>query len=444
MNSDSGRKYDSLWTSRRLLVMGLLFGASLINYVDRVNLSVAAPAIAKDFGWNPATMGILLSSFLWTYSAALIPVGWLTDKLGARKMNALAISFWSTAGMCTGLATGFWMMLTSRLALGLGEAPTLPSALKVVRQWFTIQERGLATALARSGGEAGPAIGMPLVALLIVRFGWRLSFLITGLVGFTWVIFWLKYFHDKPHDSSFLSAEEKSYIAANTDSGRKIDARRAPGGSVGLLLRSKTMWGLAISHGLIVYTYYLILTWLPSYLVQVKHMHLMGASLLSSAAFASGWVLSIAIGKLSDMVLTPEKVLSGQRRTMVIIFAAGASIFMATTVLDNLLAVFLVVSMAKAFVPTAMGLNMALTNDLVRDPAYSATAASILLFGGNSFGSLAPIVTGYIVKATGSFDAAFILAGMLTITGALISFFMTRQPIGARAAKSHIAPGVAG
>jgi hypothetical protein len=116
MNSYANKKYDFLWTSKRLIVLALLFGASFINYVDRINMSVAAPAIAKEFGWNPATMGIVLSSFLWAYAAALIPTGWLTDKVGARRMNALAVSFWSAAGMLTGMANSFGMMVSTRLA----------------------------------------------------------------------------------------------------------------------------------------------------------------------------------------------------------------------------------------------------------------------------------------------------------------------------------------
>jgi ACS family glucarate transporter-like MFS transporter len=444
MNSYANKKYDFLWTSKRLIVLALLFGASFINYVDRVNMSVAAPAIAKEFGWNPATMGIVLSSFLWAYAAALIPTGWLTDKVGARRMNALAVSFWSAAGMLTGMANSFGMMVSTRLALGLGEAPTLPSLMKVIRQWFPIRERGLTTSLARSGAEAGPAIGMPLVALLVVKCGWRMSFLITGAAGFIWVALWLKYFRDKPQDSYLLSPEERSYIVANTDGGQKSDVKAIPGGRVRRLLRYKTMWGLALSHGLINYTAYLILTWIPSYLVQVKHMKLMGASLLSSAAFAGAWILGITLCKLSDSLLTPDKVVQGQRRIMVIVSALGASVFMATTVVDNLVGVLVILTIAKAFVFGAVGLNMALTNDLVRNPAFSASAAGILLFGGNSFGSMAPLVTGFIVKRTGSFDAAFVLAGVLMIMAALISYFMTRVPIEAPSTDDKVVQAAAG
>lgn len=429
MNITMNEKVKSLWRGKRFYIMILLFFASLINYIDRVSMSVAAPAIAKDFGWDSGTMGIILSSFLWTYAAALVPIGFLVDKFGARKLNAFSVSLWSLAAMLTGVSTGFGTMLASRLALGAGEASTMPSGSKVVRQWFPIQERGLATALARSGAEAGPAIGMPIVAWLVLDFGWRASFVITGAIGFIWLIFWLKYFRDKPQESSFLSSEERDYIIANTDSNKATNDKGVPKGTLWRLLQQKTMWGLALSQGCIMYTQYLILTWLPTYLVQVKHMQLMKASLLSSVAFVGAWVLGIAVCKLSDMLLTPEKVLKGHRRTMVVIFMALSSIFICTTMVESPIMILVIITLVKAFLSSTIGLNMTLTNDLVATPAVAGTAFGILLLGGNLFGSMAPIVTGYIVKTTGSFDNAFFLAGGLIIIGSLISLFMTRKPI---------------
>jgi len=427
------KSYAAMWKSKRFLVMMLLFSASLINYIDRVSMSVAAPFVGKEFGWDPATMGIVLSSFLWSYSVALVPMGWLTDKFGAKKLNAGALSLYSGAAIATGMASGFVSMIAARLALGAGEASTMPSNSKVVRQWFTIQERGLATALARSGAEAGPAIGFPLVAWLVAEYGWRESFIVTGAIGVVWLIFWLKFFRDKPQDCTWLSQGEKDYIAANTDAPKtttaNADSKEVGGAIIWKLLRHRTMWGLALSQGCIMYTQYLILTWLPSYLMKVKGMALMKASLFSSFAFVTAWMLGILVCKLSDSLLTPEKVRQGHRRKMVVVFMSLASVFVLTNFADNPIAIFIIITLVKTFLSSTIGLNMTLTNDLVVNPAVAGTAFGLLLLGGNLFGSFAPVATGYIVKATGSFDVAFYLAGTLIIIGAAISFFFTRKPI---------------
>jgi sugar phosphate permease len=430
MDANVNQKIKSLWRGKRFYIMLLLFSASLINYVDRVSMSVAAPAVAKDFSWDAGTMGLVLSAYMWTYAIFLVPMGWFSDKLGMRKINTFAISFWSAAAMLTGMATNFVTMIASRFALGAGEAATMPTGNKVVRKWFTIQERGLATALARSGAEAGPAIGMPIVAWLVLNSGWRMSFIVTGAIGFVWVIFWLKYFKNSPKECTWLPEEEREYILANTDSDKDTSEKQElPKGLIWRLLRYKTMWGLALSQGCIMYTQYLILTWLPSYLMQVRHMELMKASLFSSFAFAGAWVLGILVCKISDMLLTPEKVVKGHRRRMVILFMCLSSIFIFTSAAESPVLIFVIITLVKAFLSSTIGLNMTLTSDLVANPAYVGTAFGLLLLGGNFFGACAPVITGYIIKTTGSFDSAFLLAGSLVILGALISFTMTRKPI---------------
>lgn len=429
----NAKSYTSMWKSKRLYVMILLFLASLINYIDRVSMSVAAPSVAKEFGWDAATMGIVMSAFLWSYALALVPMGWMTDKLGAKKLNTYAVTLYSAAAMATGMASGFVSMMAARLALGAGEASTMPSNSKVVRQWFTIQERGLATALARSGAEAGPALGFPLVALLVTNYGWRESFIITGAIGFLWVVIWLKFFRDDPQKCEWLSEGERQHIAANTDAPRAVATavqQQGVGGSViWKLLQHRTMWGLALSQGCIMYTQYLVLTWLPSYLMKAKGMEMMKASLFSSFAFVAAWILGILVCKISDSLLTPEKVRQGHRRKMVVIFMGMASIFVFTAMADSPIAIFIIITLVKTFLSSTIGLNMTLTNDLVANPAVAGTAFGLLLLGGNLFGSFAPVATGFIVKATGSFDIAFYLAGALIVIGAAISFFFTRKPI---------------
>ena len=419
-------EFGSLWTGKRFYIAFLLFLNLFINYVHRINLSVAAPAIAKDFHWDAGQMGVLFSSYQWTYCFFLLLWGWLTDRFGTRVVNGLSVSIWSIAGMLTGVALTFGSMLTTRLALGAGEAASFPTSGKVVRQWFPASERGLATSIFNAGTFAGPAVSAPLVAWLLLETGWRISFLITGSVGFIWVALWLKYFRI-PSECKWLPEDERNYILSQTDSGTKPAA--PPKGALLRLIGRKTMWGLFITQGCCAYTMLLFLFWLPSYLVQARHMSIVWAGWFTSVPYIVAVVLGLLVGKFSDSVLTDETVKQGKRRTLLMVFILLSAVVLATNMVNNRYLLLLLISISLACISSALSLNIALTNDLVWNPEMVGTATGFLILGGNIFGSLVPIITGYIVKWTGSFDLAFYLAGLLLFLAALTCFTMTRKPL---------------
>jgi MFS family permease len=237
----------SLWSGKRLCIAGLLFLNLFINFMRRINLSVAAPAIAKEFRWDAGKMGLLFSSYQWTYCIFLLLWGWMTDRMSPRLVNGLSVTIWSIAGMLTGVATTFGGMLTTRLALGAGEAASFPTAGKVVRQWFPASERGLATAIFNAGTFAGPAFSAPLVAWLLSRMGWRFSFTLTGSLGFVWVLLWVK-FSRAPSERSWLPEQERDYILSQSDSRAKSVA---PKGTLLRLVSRKTMVGFISYPGLL-------------------------------------------------------------------------------------------------------------------------------------------------------------------------------------------------
>jgi ACS family glucarate transporter-like MFS transporter len=419
----------SLWTGKRSIIAAFLFFNMFINYMDRINLSVAAPIIARQYKWDPALMGWIFSGFLWTYMVCLIPWGKATDKYGSRRVGALSMSLWSLGGMATGAITGFGSMMASRLALGVGEAASFPIAGKVVRQWFPSGERGLATAIFNAGTFAGPAISAPVVAWLVLQTGWRWSFVITGLIGILWAILWFAFFR-APAECSWLPEDERNYLLAQTDAPPKAAASQTPTkGALRLLLSRKTMWGQFLTQGCCAYTMYLYLAWLPSYLVRERHMDLMKASWFTALPYLISVVLGIAIGKLSDSILTPEAVKQGKRRTLLIVFILLSSVVLLTNVVNNQWVVVALISIALTSISSALTLNIAMCNDLVWDPTMAATALGFQILGGNTFGIFAPILTGYIVKTTGSFTSAFYLAGALLFLGAATSLTMTRRPI---------------
>lgn len=416
----------SLWSGKRLYIAGLLFLNLFINYMHRINLSVAAPAIARDFGWDAGEMGLLFSSYQWTYCFFLLLWGWMTDRAGTRLVNGLSVTIWSIAGMLTGVATSFGGMLATRLALGAGEAASFPTSAKVVRQWFPASERGLATAIFNAGTFAGPAFSAPLVAWLLLKVGWRMSFMMTGSLGFVWVILWLKFFR-VPAECKWLPEKERNYIFAQTDSQAKPVP--PPKGALVRMIGRKTMWGLFLTQGCCAYTMLLFLFWLPSYLVQSRHMSLVKAGWFTSIPYVVAVGLGLLIGKLSDALLSTEAVRQGKRRTLLIVFILLSGVVLLTNMVANQYVLMLLISISLACISGALSLNIALTNDLVWNPEMVGTAIGFLILGGNIFGSLVPIATGYIVKWTGSFDFAFYLAGALLFVAALICFTLTREPL---------------
>jgi ACS family glucarate transporter-like MFS transporter len=409
----------------RLYIAVFLFFNLFINYMDRTALSIAVPVIAKEFHWNSGTVGVVLSSFMWTYAICLVPWGWMLDRIGTRRVAGLSVSLWSISAMLTGAAVGLGTMIAPMLLLGVGEAASLPTAGKVVRQWFPPRERGLATAIFNAGTFAGPALSAPIVAWIVLRIGWRLSFVVTGAIGLVWVFLWLTMFYP-PAECPWLPQQERDYVLAETD----MSAPVAPGrNAVPQLLKRRTMWGLLLTQGCCAYSNVLFLAWLPSYLVQARHMHLMKAGWFTSIPYLAAAVLGILIGKLSDTLLTREAVKQGKRRTILIVFILCSSCVFLVNAVGNEYVVLVLIAISLVCISSALTLNIAMTSDLVWQHNLLGTALGILITGGITCGMLAPMVTGYIVKATGSFDNAFYVAGSLLVLGAIISFTMTRRPI---------------
>ncbi len=422
-----GTRPPSLLTGRRFFIVLFLFFNVIINFIDRVNLSIAAPAIAKQFHWDSATMGWVFSAYLWTYTICLIPCGWLVDRMGTRLISSVSIIVWSASAMLTGAVTNFTNMIAVRLGLGIGEATAMPACNKVIRQWFPASERGFATAIFHSGVFVSVAIANPLVAWLVLRSGWRWSFVIVGALGFVWLLFWHRWFQPPEH-CSWLPESERELILRNrhyTEGASKTDFWAV----TGVLLRQKTMWGLALTEGCVNYMNYLFLSWLPSYLMHDRGMTLMQAGLYGTIPYIVGVALEIFFGRLSDRILTPERLKNGGRRNQVILFLILSSVILLISVVHTKWAILALISLALSFNTTTVTFMYSLTNDLVEDPQIAGAAFGVLLVGGNLFGMAAPVVTGYLVKATGNFTSAFGLSGLVALAGAAMAYWWTRTPI---------------
>jgi ACS family glucarate transporter-like MFS transporter len=405
-----------------------LFTFLLINYVDRINMSVASGPVAEYFHLSPAMLGIVFSSFLWTYLACLIPSGLISDRLGTRKTAAWGIGLWSLASVFTGIVSSFNGLILTRLCLGVGESTTNPTSLKVIREWIPEKERGLAITVFNAGTCVGPGLGALFVAWLVTEFGWRVSFYVTGGIGFIWLIFWVLFFH-RPEEANWLSVEEREEILAQR--GMSVQEQNDKTYvSVGTLLRYRSMWGIALSQGCGVYTQYLFLTWLPSYLQSALNISIMKSGAFTALPYLIAAVVMIFLGRLSDKLLSSGDRSSGRRRYAVIFSLLISAVVLFTPFTRSVPLIMMLITVGLIFSNTALALNQAVLNDLLRIPSNSGRANSILFFGGNSFGLLAPIITGFVIQITGKYELAFVIAGVLLLAGSVISFTMTRDAIG--------------
>ncbi|MDA8249611.1 MAG: MFS transporter [Rhodospirillales bacterium] len=416
--------------SARAWIYVLLFTGCTINYVDRVALSVAAAPIAAQFHVSPVGMGYLFSAFLWTYLVALIPWGVAIDRLGTRWATAGGMALWSLATVLTGLAGSYPAIFVMRLTMGLGEASTYPSGGRVIREWIPSGERGLATVVFNSGGYAGPAFGAVLVGAVASAFGWRAGFIAAGVTGFIWLAVWLAWFR-RPEDSPYLGAAERARILRERGGGADPEAGAGRGAGLPALLRNRTLWALFVTQGCAVYAQYLFLTWMPSYLQATRHLGILQTGLYSALPYAVAVLGTMLVGRLSDRMLRARGAAGGQRRYTVAGMMLVSAVILAVPFVADIRLILLLFTVSLTGIASAVGLNIALLNDLLAEPGDSGKANGFLVSGGNLFGILAPILTGYVVAGTGRYDGAFLIAGGLPPRGATVCLLLTRQPIAA-------------
>jgi MFS family permease len=425
---------------RRYWVFFLLFLFNAIAYVDRVNMSVAGRPIAHEFGLSPIALGYLFSSFLWAYVLMMLPGGRLIDRWGAHVVASVATAVWSAAQMATGMVGSFATLLLARLGLGIGEAPFAPISYGSVRSWSPYNERGTAIAAISAGSSLGLALGAPAVAWLIETLSWRWSFIITGAVGFVWVLVWLALV-STPEKTRWLPQVERDHILAGRDAGIEPPSH----GGVGYLglARCPAMWGLFISQGCLVYTAYLYISWLPNYLQTARHVSILSSGFYTAIPFLVASVVNIVANWAGDRLLSAEAVRAGTRRYLVALCLVLTAAGLAIPLVQSLAAVITLVTIAVSFASVGPAANGALVSDLLRSPADAGRAFAFLVLGGNTFGLLAPIVTGYVVAATGSFNSAFVVAGVLALIGAAAALALARGTLGEHARPSLARPRLA-
>ncbi len=405
---------------RRRWGIGALLGIGiLINYIDRIGLSVAAPQIQEAFQLSPVELGFLFSAFAWSYALLQIPVGLALDRFGPTTIGRWGAFLWGVAAVITALSSGFAGIFIARVLLGVAEAPAFPVSSKATGYWFPRNERGMATAIFDAAAKFSNVIGVPLVAVTVVAFGWRWGFGMTAALSFMYFIAFYFFYRDPSADKK-LSSVELDYIQSN-GAAPEGPSGASSMGMLAYLLGKRKVWGLTIGFAAYGYTFYLFLTWLPGYLVQTMHM-----SIIKSAGFAAiPWLVAtvsdlVVGGWLLDKLIAGGADESRVRKTILIIgMLFGLAVFGATQTTDPKWAIFWI-SIALGGLAAAAPVGWSIPS-LIAPRGGVGTIGGIMNFANNVMGIAAPIVTGYIVGATNSFTNAFMVAGIILLVG-IVSF----------------------
>jgi len=409
---------------RRFVIYILLFFMSAINYGDRSALSIGGPSIAKEFDLSPIQLGYVLSSFLWTYFLMNLPAGLISDKFGTRRSAAFSVTLWSVATALTGATFSLWYLIATRMVMGIGEAFGFPVGNRAIREWAPLRERGFATAIFSSGQAFGTALTSIGTAWLITVAGWRVAFVVLGVIGFIWAAIWLRFYQD-PAKTGWISAAERDLILAERGS-----SSTEPGLSVRELFRWRSTWGLIGVQICANFTNFLLLTWLPGYLVMARHIDVLHTGFYTACCYLVACVMTIAIGAIADCIIGEDGVKTGKRRILVAVLLVGSSVMALSPFTDSSVVILTLLTISLACIQSALAMNYALTSDLLRKGQGVGTLTGLLLTFSNGFGIMAPIITGYVVAATQQFDGAFELAAVLVLIGATLALTATRNPIG--------------
>ncbi|MCL5005010.1 MAG: MFS transporter [Acidobacteria bacterium] len=390
--------------ARRWAVVWLLFAASLINYLDRATISFALPLISLDLHLGPETKGLLLSAFFWSYTAMQVPIGLIVDRLNLLWVYAGAFALWSLAQGLTGLAGTLGVLILLRILLGTGESIYLPGGLRIVSRLFGPSERGLPSGLFDFGTRTGLVFEGIIIPWLLVHFGWRDTFVFVGLTAFLWLIPWFAVFPQK--------------VAKRSEKPPLPQTRRR----MRIAHFNRNLLGICLGFFCFDYFWYLMLTWLPDYLYEARHLSIMKAGIYAAIPYAvfglsepvGGWISDRLVRRGWDETRTRKGIIS-------FAFMFGLLIIPAAMARTAGTAVILIVCAGLVGLASA---NLLVMLQSCAPPDEVGVWTGFQNMAGNIGGIAAPLITGFLIEWTGSFLSAFILAPALLISGQLAFWFI--------------------
>ena len=393
--------YRTPWSLLTLLIL-----AMVVCYAHRGALSIAAPFMMKDLGLPPSTMGILLSAFFWLYAFMQMPAGWFVDRFGVKWAYAGGFAFWSAASALTGFAQGAMSLIGLRLALGVGQSVAFPASASAVSRRFRDRERGLVTAGYLSGVRIGQAIVGAIGAAMIAKFGYRGFFLILGLAPLVWLIPWMAFWSQR--QQAVGPAE-----AVPTKLGASFSFRDGV-----ILLRHRSVLGIFLGFFAYDYVWFVYVTWLPSYLILERKFTTAEMGFYSSVPYMIMMVVILISGALSDYLIrrgSPERAV---RKWFIAVGLLIACLIVPAGLADDKVTSVWLLTVALGGLGIAAPNTWTLTQAVCARPIVG-TVSGIQNFGGNVGGIVAPALTGFAVKWTGSFVVPFVICGVILVLGVL-------------------------
>ena len=398
---------------RRWRIAWLLGAGVLVNYFDRVNLSVSHEALNTTFGISAVTFGYLSGAYNWTYAVCQPPVGVLLDRLGIRRVGRASTLLWSVASFAAALTPSIKGFFAARFLLGIGEAPTFPANAKAIGQWFPANERSFPTSIFDSAAKFASGIGVPLLGVLLLKVGWRWSFAATGIISFFYFLLFWKIYRDPAEDTQ-LSESERAYIAEPTDAPLEEKSDPLP---LPYLLGRRKVLGLALGFGSYNYVFYLLLTWLPSYLYSALHIDLLHSFLFTGVP----WLFATAAALIIGGWLVDELIRRGwnanrvRKTTLIVGTACGLGILGAAHAHTPARAlIWISISIGGLSAASPVGWTIP---SLIVPRSSVGSVGGIINFSNQLSGIAAPIVTGYLVAAHQSFAWAFGVSAIYLLIG---------------------------
>ncbi|MCX9024032.1 MFS transporter [Citrobacter portucalensis] len=406
-------------------VAWLLFFAGVINYLDRTALSIVAPLIEKDLSLTSTEMGIIFSSFFFGYALFCAVGGYAADRFGPTKTMKYAMGLWSFFCGLTAAASGFLSLLGLRVLFGMSEGPLGSTFNKTVNNWFPQKETSSAVGFANAGTPLGGAIAGPVVGLLAVQFGWRVSFLIIMLFGFIWLLFWRKRVCDFPQNHPDITAAELKLLE-DDQKNRELTSTVQGKKTVGYYLRQPTVWATAVAFFTYNYLLVFFLSWFPLYLTKTHGLNIHDMSIANAIPWICGALGMPLGGYLCDrLFIKTGNALKARKTVLSFCLLISACCISSVVLIDTMVPAVILMSVTVFFLYGTGAIYWSIIQDTVQKHSVGSISGVMHLIG-NAAGVIGPTVTGIIIDKTGSFSATFFIAGGIAIAGTLIVLFFIR------------------
>jgi sugar phosphate permease len=400
----------------RNLVLLILCAMYFIAYVDRVNISVAGPAIRKDLALSATQLGLIFSAFAYSYAGMQIFGGWLSDELGPRLVLAVLSTIWAGATMMTGLSWSVASLVACRVLLGVGEGGAFPAATRALAHWLPVKERGFAQGITHTSARLGNAVTGPIVIAIVASSGWRASFLVLGVASLAWTVVWILFFTNTPAEHRWVTAAELAEIGDQPDPRQNMRRRKTPWKEL-----VKRMWLVTVVDFCYGWSLWVFLTWLPSYLVEARGFALDRMAAMTALPLLAGGVGDTLGGVASDMLFKRSGNLRLARSAVLVVGLTGAFAFIVPAILTRspLLAVC---NLAIAFFFLELTNPVLWTLPLDIAGEHAGTAGGMMNTGFGVAGMISPVVFGVLIQRTGNYRLPFFVSAGLLLVGALCAF----------------------